>query len=127
MTASRTGGSSGIAAMADGDAGQDVLAERVAAQEAEAGREGDERERDDEQDPDQPVELALERRPPPLARGEAARDLPELGRPPDRDDDALAAATDDARPRVGHGSPAGERRVGRIGRRPAPPRGSTRR
>ena len=45
-----------------GDAGNDVLAQRVAAQEAHACRERDERDRDDEQDPHQPIQLPLERR-----------------------------------------------------------------
>ena len=43
------------------DAGQDVLAERVAADEADPGGEGDQGDRDDEEDPHEPVELALER------------------------------------------------------------------
>ena len=97
------------------DAGQDVLAERVAAQEPDPAREDDEPDRDDEEDPDEPVELALQRRSPPLARRQPAGDPPELGRPPDGDDDALATAADDARAGVGDRVAARERRVGRVG------------
>ena len=118
MTASRIGGSSGMAAIAaEIPASRFSPSVRPRATPA-SGDEGDQPDRHDEQDPDEPVELALERRPAALLRGEAAGDPPDLGRRADGDDDALAAAADDARPGVGHRAAGREPFVDR-GRREA--------
>ena len=110
MTASRIGGSSGIAAIA-----AEIPASRFSP--AVWPRTNprpvtidDQPDGDDEQDPDEAVQLALERRAAVAARAEAAGDPADLGRLARRDDDPLAAAADDARPRVGEGVPLGERR-----------------
>ena len=89
---------------------------RVAAQEAAADRHDDQPDRDHEQDPDEPVELALERRAPSLLAAERRRDLAGLGPRPGRDDDALAGAADDVRAGERHRAPLDERRARRVRR-----------
>ena len=77
-----------------------------AAQEPGADRDRDQADREDEEDPDQPIELPLERRPATSLRTlEAAGDPAEGRRAPGRDHDALAAAADDARAGEGERSP----------------------
>ena len=60
MTASSTGGSSGIAAIAAEIPASRLSPSRIPAQEAEAGGDRDQPDRDDEQDADESIELALQ-------------------------------------------------------------------
>ena len=100
------------------DARDQVRPDRIAASEPGADGDRDEPDRHDQQDPDEPSELALQRRPAALGRCQPAGDAAELGRRPGRDHDPLTATTDDRRPRerersaLGQGGP----RFIRLGR-----------
>ena len=83
------------------DAGQDVLAERIAAHDAQAEGDGDEPDGDDEQDLDQPIELQLERGASAFVALEALGDDPDLAGCAGGHDDAFSPAGDDARSRIG--------------------------
>ncbi len=83
------------------DTGQDVLAERIPTQDAQAEGDADEPDGDDEQDLDQPIELQLERRATALVALEALGDDPDLAGGAGGDDDAFGAAGDDTRARIG--------------------------
>ncbi len=97
-----------------GDPGQQVRPGRLTAQESEADGDRDQPDRDDEQDPDEPVELALKRRPPTLGAGKAPGDPARLCRLARRDDDRFAGPADDTGPRIGHGSRVQDRGAGGV-------------
>jgi hypothetical protein len=96
------------------DPGQQVLACVLAAQEPERRDDRDEPHRDDEQDPDEPIELELERRAAAATLGQSAGDAAKLGCPARGDDDPLATPRDDARAAVRHRASVCQRRVNRI-------------
>ena len=97
-----------------GDSGQNGFAERRTPKEPEAHRHDDETDGDDQEDPNEAIELALQRGPASIGGTQGAGDQAELAVRPGGDDDAFAPPEDDARPGVGDRPPVGQRRVDRI-------------
>ena len=83
----------------------------MTAQESHPDGESDQTDGDDQEDAHEPVELALERRPPMLPRSQAPGDATELGPRARGHDHAFAPTSDDARSGVCDRMAAGKGRV----------------
>ena len=90
------------------DAGEDRRACVLAPNEPQRHDDRDQPDRDPQEDPDEPVELGLQRRSPPTAIGQPTRDPAELGRGAGGDHDPLPSPADDARSAVGDRPPVGQ-------------------